>query len=390
MKVKVHPSLIEGKIKAPPSKSIGIRLIFLSLLTKVNIKIENPSDDIKVALEAVNAIKQGRDYIYLGGSATALRMLIPIVSALGKKVTLDGDETLRRRPLVTIFKALKGVKFSSTSLPLTLEGKLEKEIEIDGWESSQYISGLIYAYHILGGGMIKINPPLSSTSYIRMTIDVFNKLGSDVKMEDNIIYVNPGNLEQYNGYVPGDFALASFYAIASLLTGGKLEITGLYEPPNYFGDHSIVKILSKMNAKSFYSGSWIIESSPIYYPVTVDVNDAPDLAPSIATIASIAKGVSELKGVERLRIKESDRISTIISTLKSFNICASYKESIIVHGGKPQFASIVCPKDHRIAMMGGDLSLLSGGEIEKAECVNKSNPKFWEDLIMLGGKINIA
>ncbi len=394
MKAKISSSLIQGKIKAPQSKSLGIRLIFLSLLTKVNLNItQELSDDLLVAKNAVNALKEDKDYVYLGGSGTTLRMLIPIVLALGKRIKMDGDETLRKRPLKAIIKALKSARFSSNSLPLTIEGKLEKETEIEGWESSQYISGLIYAYHIIGGGKIKIIPPISSRSYIEMTVDLFNRMGSDVKFEGNEIYVNPKPLRSYEGEIPGDYALASFYALASLLTGGKVEISGLYDPPEYFGDHNVIEIFSKMNAKSYYSTSWVVEASEEYSPIKINVNDVPDLAVSIATLSAIANGSSEIQGVERLRIKESDRISTIISTLSEFGVEARYTNcSIIIKGKKREEIKkgrVICPLDHRIAMMSGVLSLINGGEVDNAECVKKSNPLFWQDLIKLGGRISL-
>ncbi|AWR97642.1 3-phosphoshikimate 1-carboxyvinyltransferase [Acidianus sulfidivorans JP7] len=392
MKAIIDKSIISGKIKAPESKSQGIRLIFLSLLTKIKLYNYTPSDDIKMAINAVNSIRSKANYIYVGGSATTLRILIPIVAALKLKVTIDGDESLRKRPITSIIKALKNTKFSSTSLPLTIEGNgLSEEIEIEGWESSQYITGLIFAYHLIGGGRIKIIPPISSKSYIEMTIDLFNRFGSDVRLENNTIFVNPKPLREYEGEIPGDYALSSFYAIASVISENKIRIDGLYDPPEYFGDHEIVNILSNIGVKSYYlKHSWFVEYTGELSPLDINVNDVPDLSTSLAAISAIAKGTSKISGIERLKIKESNRIETIINSLKAFGIEAEYKDdSIIIKGSEIKKGSIICPNDHRIAMLAADLSVKEGGEIEKAECVNKSNPRFWEDLISLGGKISL-
>lgn len=394
MRALIDRSKVEGRIKAPQSKSLGIRLIFLSLLTRVKLYNYTLSDDIKAALNAVEAIKNRKDYVYVGGSGTTLRMLIPIVAALKLKITIDGDESLKKRPISAILKALRKLKVSSTSLPITIEGNgLEEETEIEGWESSQYISGLIYAYHVIGGGRIKIIPPISSKSYILMTIDLFNKLGSDVKFEDNVIYVNPKNLQEYEGEIPGDYALASFYAIASVMSRGKIQIYNLYDLPNYYGDHEIVNILSRMGVKSYFSnGIWFVENEEgnEISPIKIDIDDIPDLSVSIAAVASIAKGESRLLNVERLRIKESDRVNSIVSTLRAFGVSAKYfNNSILIQGSEIKRGKVTCPNDHRIAMMAADLSLKEGGEIENAECVNKSNPRFWEDLISLGAKISL-
>lgn len=390
MEIDIQKSTIHGRIEAPQSKSLAIRVAFLSLFTDVNTNFWK-SDDIIAAINAVKAIRRGDNYIYVGGSATTLRILIPIVVALKRKVTIDGDETLRNRPINAIKKALKKASFSSNFLPVTIYGELEKVTKIEGWESSQYITGLIYAYHLLGEGVVDIIPPISSSSYIRMTIDLFNSLGSKIKMEGNIIYIKSAKLSSYNTKIPGDYLLSSFYAIASLITGGYIEIENLYNYSSYFGDHSIVEILNRMGAKSYYyNNRWIVESSKEYYPIEIDLNDSPDMAISISALAAVSKGTSILKNIDRLKIKESNRIQTIIETLKAFNIIASYSDgNILIFGSKPSRGKVVCPNDHRIAMLAADLATYSGGEILNAECVNKSNPNFWEDLKLLGGKISI-
>jgi 3-phosphoshikimate 1-carboxyvinyltransferase len=389
LEIDIEKSTIQGKIQAPQSKSFAIRIAFLSLLTEVNTNFWT-SDDIITAINAVKAIKRGDSYIYVGGSATTLRILIPIVVALKRKVTIDGDETLRKRPINAIIKALKKTSFSSNFLPVTIYGELERETTIEGWESSQYITGLIYAYHILGEGIIHIIPPISSLSYISMTIDLLNSLGSRIQMKDNVIYIKSSRLSSYNSKIPGDYLLSSFYAIASLITGGKIEIDNLYAPQDYFGDHSIVEILNRMGAKSYYNGKWIVESSKEYYPIEIDLNASPDMATSISALAAVSKGTSILKNIDRLKIKESDRIKTIIETLNAFKIKASYSNgNILIFGSTPSRGKIICPNDHRIAMLAADLATYSGGAVLNAECVNKSNPAFWEDLKLLGGKISI-
>jgi len=390
LEIDIEKSIIHGRIQAPQSKSLAIRVAFLSLLTEVNTDFWN-SNDIIAAINAVKAIRRGDNYIYVGGSATTLRILIPIVVALKRKVTIDGDETLRKRPISAIRKALKKASFSSDFLPVTIYGELERETKIEGWESSQYITGLIYAYHLLGEGIIDIIPPISSLSYIHMTIDLFNKLGSKIEMEGNTIYIKSSKLSCYNTKIPGDYLLSSFYAIASLITSGRIEIENLYSPPNYFGDHSIMEILGRMGAKSYYyDNKWIVESSKEYYPIEIDLNDSPDMAISISALSAVSKGTSILRNIDRLKIKESNRVQTIIETLKAFNIKSSYSDgNILIFGSKPSRGKVVCPNDHRIAMLAADLATYSGGEILNAECVNKSNPNFWEDLKLLGGKISI-
>jgi len=406
MLVEIRPSKIEGRIKAPQSKSYGIRLILYSILKESRLENLVYSDDVKVAVDVVKALgitvsgsafKREKElkvpsYLYFGGSATTLRMSIPIIAVLGGEVTIDGDESLRKRPLTAIVNALKGqVSFSSSYLPTKMSGKLkENYVKIDGNESSQYISGFIYAFSMIGGGEIEIVPPISSKSYIYLTAELINTLGGNVKIKDNKVYVDKGDFKPYIGKVPGDYALASFYASASIVTGGSLIVEDVYEIPSFEGDHSIVNFYEEMGAESYVKeGKWFVKSSSKLKGIEVNVDDFPDLAPSIASIAPFAGTKTIIRGVRRLKIKESNRIVTISETLSAFNVKVNYndEEIIIFPSSELKEAKVFCPNDHRIAMMVSVLSFKVGGIIDNAECVNKSNPNFWKDLISLGGNI---
>lgn len=410
MRAEIKKSIIRGKIKAPTSKSFGIRLILYSLLANVRLKnVSQPSDDIQIAREVVKelGISEKGEFqfisnksklkvpssLYFGGSATTLRMTLPILAILGGKVLLDGDTSLRRRPLNAIIEALKPyVTFSSTNLPTIIEGKLNTDhVTISGSESSQYISGFIYAFSLKGGGEIEIIPPVSSKSYINMTIDLINSLGGRVTMKGNKIIVEEGEFKEYEGEIPGDYALSSFYAIASVVTGGEIDINNLYPIPYYEGDHSIVKILRDMGVRTVVEdGSWNVRGAEKLRGIRINVDDFPDLAPSIASIAPFAGSETVIEGIKRLKTKESDRVHTITSTLKSFSVnVESDDQKMVIYPSDVKEGHIECPNDHRIAMLAGVLSLTSGGTVSKAECVSKSNPHFWKDLIYLGANIRL-
>jgi 3-phosphoshikimate 1-carboxyvinyltransferase len=414
MRVFIDRSKINGAIKAPRSKSHAIRLIFSSLLSPVEIIDLPNSEDVAASIRAIKALGvsvngnrfelKGKpritsEKLNVGGSATTLRMLLPIITVIGGRIQINGDNTLRRRPLDAIVDALKdrGVYISSSNVPVTIEGKLNDSwIRVRGSESSQYISGYMIAFCIRGYGEIYIDPPIVSKSYIYLTRDVLKDFGCITTLHDNKISVT--RIEKptlVRKKVEGDYALSSFYAASALSTNGVLKVYDLPEPKEYFGDHSIVNIYRYFGAYSEYSeGSWYVEATNEYRAIDINIDDAPDLGPSIAPIASIADGITRISGAKRLRIKESDRVETIISTLKSFDIEASFRGDILEIKGQPnrdlKKAFIDCRNDHRIAMMAAVLALRAGGIIENAECVNKSNPNFWTDLRSLGGKIKIG
>ncbi|BBG27010.1 3-phosphoshikimate 1-carboxyvinyltransferase [Sulfuracidifex tepidarius] len=413
MKAIIERSRVQGETNAPPSKSQSIRLIFASLKTPIEL-IELPqSDDIMDAIDAVTLLGVRRErkkrerllppekmelkdnFIKFRGSATTLRFFIPIVASIGGKITIDADPPLKYRPIRRIVESLsdKGVRFSSSTLPTEIEGKLSvDEVEISGDESSQYISGLIYGMLLRGGGKIKVKPPTSSLSYIKMTISLMNRLGAKAEMKGNVIEVNEsGELSPFVGKVPGDYALSSFLAAASIISGGTLVVHDLDRPEEYFGDHSIVNLFRDMGAESrWMNNTWEVKSGEIR-GITVDVNDAPDLAVSISTLAMASDKETIITGVERLKIKESDRIKTITDTVSAFGGEADYENNkLVIRGGKIKRGKISCPSDHRIAMMAAALSSVDGGEIDDACCVNKSNPKFWEQYSSIGGKVRIV
>ncbi|MCY0858939.1 MAG: 3-phosphoshikimate 1-carboxyvinyltransferase [Sulfolobaceae archaeon] len=414
-----YPSIIRGTVKAPQSKSFAIRLLFLSFSSKVKLRDLEPSEDV---VDAINAIKllgvkevgkneferedkvveKIRGSTFIKASATTLRFLLSFLSVLGgENVKIRVGETLKRRPITELVEALKDqVNIEQEDDVIRVNGKLnENYVKISGSESSQYISGFILAFAQTEGGVIEItsNEP-TSKSFIYLTIDLINSLGGDIKIEDDgkTIIVKKASLKQYDNFVPGDYALASFYAISSAVTHGEITIFNLPKPPKYFGDHSIIKILSDLGITSIYNdGKWYVtnvETSPSR-DLEINIKEAPDLAMSIASLIPLTKRIV-LHDVKNLKIKESDRLKGIITTITSFgyDVKLPSDNTLVIENNNSTkvSATIDCNNDHRIAMMATPLIMKFGGEIRNAECVNKSNPKFWQDILSLGGKIEIA
>ncbi|BCU67175.1 3-phosphoshikimate 1-carboxyvinyltransferase [Sulfolobales archaeon HS-7] len=394
MIAEINPSIIQGSIKAPQSKSIAIRLILASVLT--DIKLENLalSNDVLDALDAVNYIKGGcKGILKLRGSATTLRMIIPIMGAFGCQGIIDGESQLKSRPLSALLELRNyGIEFSSNHLPIKLYGKLrDTEIEVDGSESSQHISGLIYSLLLMGGGKISIKGKMVSKSYVNLTAHLLRSIGARIKVFENQIEVEDSELKPYRGSVPGDYLLSSFYAAGSALTGGRLEITGLYEPPPFFGDHSIVDVFKAMGIRSSYTNSsWIVDGIEKEVDSEFNVEDAIDTAMSIAAVASGLNSTIGIEGTSRLRIKESDRVNGILELAKFGVKIEVHDEKIRINGSKELTRSEVnCNGDHRVGMMLSVPSVMVGGIIREAECVNKSNPSFWDTLRALGGDVSL-
>lgn len=407
MRVEIRPSVIGGHIRAPQSKSIAIRLILSSLAGNIVMEGLERSGDVDAALSAVErlgVVKRGNTLspgkvpqdagtIDFGGSGTTLRMALPLLSLLGTEAVLDGDATLRRRPIGVLVEWLNrnGMDISSDRLPMRIRGRIDTDcVEISGSESSQYISGFILGLHLRGGGRIRLIPPVVSRSYIQMTCAVLSSIGATTAIDGDTISVDPatGKLE-FHGSVPGDFLLSSFYAIAAAITGGSLSISGLSRPEWSSGDARIVDLLAGTGSGSrLQDGTWSVEAGEQILPFTEDVSDSPDMSVSLSALASFSSGTSIITGIEGLRTKESDRMASITGTLSAFGVGSRGNGRLEIDGCRnPVRGTVKSWKDHRITMLGTLLALRPGGTVEGAEDVDKSNPRFFSDLAELGGRI---
>ncbi len=405
----IKKSRISGNLKAPASKSHAIRLVLYSLIGNVSVHGLPDSSDVKVAAELVQKlgivrrgesfIRKGRELnhksdLYFGGSGTALRMALPILGYIGGEFAIDGDESLRARPVAEEIRALSsaGIKFSSDSIPLRMSGRATMDhVTIAGSESSQSISGLIYALLMNGGGRIDIMPPIVSRHYIDLTCSILASLGADISFSGNVIRIGSSNMGAYSGNVPGDYLLSSFYAAAAYATGGHVSISGLPEQEKWWGDHSLVRVLEDCGVESSFTlGTWKAGSSRQGRGINLDISQSPDMAVSLAAFAPFLQGKTAISGIAGLKFKESNRIRTITETLSAFGVNASVNGSMTIDG-QPSIENPVLDSggDHRIAMLAAVLSLHSGGKIMDAECVSKSNPEFFRDLIKIGGDVKL-
>lgn len=412
MIIRVSKSTAMGTVRAPGSKSWAIRLLLLSAISSGESTICGipDSEDAEAALrmaEVLGAVVQVQGdcvvvkpnsrpcggYVNVGGSGTVLRIGTALASSCSSPITIDGDETLRARPIRELLEALRGLgaEVSGYELPFTIKGPVRGGyVEIRGDLTSQYISGLMML-GLLVNLTVRVTGELVSRQYVELTRRVIEMGGCHVTINGDLIKVNECTPRLGGIKVPGDYALSGFYAALALATGGSVTVTGLPEPTGY-GDDSIVKVLGEMGGLSRYSnGNWVIEYGGELRGLTVNLRDSPDLAPVIASIAPFASGETVMRGVRHLAFKESNRVVTISSVLQSFGVNVNYGEDfIIIRESRTHGAVVKCPRDHRIAMMSGVIGAASDGEtiIEDAECVGKSNRWFWEDLRQLGVKVS--
>ncbi|MFQ5836252.1 MAG: 3-phosphoshikimate 1-carboxyvinyltransferase, partial [Candidatus Bathyarchaeia archaeon] len=196
---------------------------------------------------------------------------------------------------------------------------------------------------------------------------------------------NPCNHE-----VPGDFSSAAFLLAAAAVTSSKVKVKNLdYHTTQ--GDRAILDILKKMCSKVRVGDEFVEVEGEQLNAVDVDARDIPDLVPVCALLACYSKGTSKIYNAKRLRYKESDRLGSLHAELKKMGAeIMMHEDSLIISGPCTMHGATVDPhNDHRIAMACAVAALGAVGEtkIQNSKCVNKSYPRFFDDLRSLGANV---
>jgi 3-phosphoshikimate 1-carboxyvinyltransferase len=242
---------------------------------------------------------------------------------------------------------------------------------------------------------ITLTTPLESADYVKMTKYVLAKHGIKVDIQENFerIYV-PANqtYKPLDCRVPGDFSSAAFLLAAAAITSSKVQINDLdYESVQ--GDKAILSILKQMGVagKVCENSVEINGTGSSLEALKVDAKNIPDLVPACAVLACYAKGASRISGAQRLRLKESDRLSSLYVELRKMGAHIEMDaSSLTVKGPCVLHGAVIDPhNDHRIAMACSVAALGAEGEttIQNAECVRKSYPQFFTHLKQLGAEI---
>ena len=412
MVIELSPARLSGAVCAPSSKSYVHRLLIAAYLSGEEVKVgcNNMSADVLATARVLRSfgaetqvgdksitikrgiIPRGRVTADCGESGSTLRFLLPLAAALGIKADFTGAARLLERPMTPLTEVLN--RHGADIRGLSVFGKLGAGVyEVDASLSSQYVTGLLFALAALGEKSgISVKGERVSAGYIDITTDVLKTFGADVAVTEGGYEVNRGVQKGVReAQAEGDWSNAAF-ALAAGAIGGDVKVCGL-NPGSVQGDRRIAEVLGMFGAKvSFCSGAVHAEQNRLA-AVDVDIRDIPDLAQIISVVAAFARGVSVLRNVDRLRIKESDRVEAIINTLGAAGIRAEYSDNnLYIHGGAPKGGKFFSGNDHRTAMSAAILASFAEGcsSIAGAEAVNKSYPSFFADLKELGGVMNVV
>ena len=424
MDIRVKPCSLAGSVSAPLSKSEFHRVLICSALSDRETAISCTGnrafqlpDDIKATISCLESLGAKitvlsdsvtvtpidrtavpeRPVLDCKSSAATLRFLIPGACALNCSPSFTGSALLARRPVADILSCLSdhGIVFTGDRLPFSACGEMTGgEFFIPGNISSQYLSGLLMALPIMEPSSVTVTTDLYSSGYVSVTRQVMSGFGVDISCEGRKYmlssergYMSPSWLN-----VGGDWSGAAVLLTAGLICGNSaISVDGL-DIFSEQADKAIISILNSMRGTCAI-GNEISTRYGHLRGAEIDMNENPDLFPILAVAASVAEGTSRFTGVERLRVKESDRIDSVISLVTSLGGNAVFCDGDVIIRGVPSLKGGIIDtfSDHRIAMAGVIAAAASreGAVIKGAECISKSWPDFLECFRSLGGEYDV-
>jgi len=418
MKASIAKSEVAGRVRVPSSKSYTIRGLMCAALAKGESEIMNPlhSDDTKAAINVLAQIgvsiqddedcwrvsggnfHQPAADLFCGDSAATLRFMTAICSLVPGVCKLTAGPSLAKRPIKTLIQALRqlGVNCSSQGevAPVIVEGGRLKggTTELPGDISSQYVSSLLFIAPLADKeANIRLATPLESKPYVLMTIDCMERFGIKAEyppeMEEIKVSRQVYKPTRYN--IEGDWSSASYFLALGALSG-EVKVENLNIESRQ-GDKMILNLLKDMGASVEVNDDSVTVRRSQLNAIRADLSDCIDLLPTVAVLAASADGTSELTGIERARIKESNRVAAMKDGLERVGInIEEERDKLTITGSNPKSVTIDSYDDHRIAMAFGILGTVTGKTvINNAECVSKTFPQFWDILKSIGGKVEI-
>ena len=382
MDITIHPGKLSGTVNVIPSKSQAHRYLICAAFADHPTQLVCPETnrDIEATVDCLNALgakitRTDSGYVILPISAppkagvlnccesgSTLRFMLPIVGALGVDATFLMEGRLPTRPLSPLWEEMERMGCTltrPTANTIRCQGKLKQgKYTIDGGVSSQYITGLLFALSLIGDSDLQITGKVESRPYIEMTQKAMAMFGAPH-------YHSPGVIT-----VEGDWSNGAFWLAAKIL-GSELSVMQLDENSPQ-GDRKVAELLPKLQEFT-----------------TIDGSDIPDLVPILSVVASANKG-AQFKNIQRLRLKESDRVVSTIAMIEALGGKAeATDDTLTIHGTGLAGGNVNACNDHRIAMSAAIAATVCATPVTilGAECVNKSYPQFWAEYSRLGGKI---
>ncbi len=415
---------LKGEITIPGDKSISHRAVMIGSLAKgtthihgflngadclstidcmrkLGVEIDYSKDHpsfVTVKGAGLSGLKAPTETLYTGNSGTTTRIISGLLSAQPFESRIDGDSSIRKRPMKRIMDplSLMGANISSEQnngcAPLIIRPSVLHGISYESPVSSAQVKSAIIMAALYASGKTVITEPSRSRDHTELMLSSF---GADIISEGNTVTVSPcKELFSQEITIPGDISSAAFFMVAAAITkNSEILIKNVNINETRAG---ILKVLEAMGAslsiqnERLLSGEktadLLIKSSELH-STTISGDIIPTLIdelPVIAVMAAYALGKTVIKDAAELRVKESDRILSISENLKAMGAdVEATPDGMVINGGKPLHSSrISTKKDHRIAMAfyTASLPLDEMNSLDDTDCVNISYPGFFSDM----------
>lgn len=431
MKPRLH---VSGSIRVPGDKSISHRSLMFAALAPGQSRVRGILDsaDVRATARVLSALGApipdlGTEMTIAGvspasllspevaldcaNSGTTSRLMMGIVAGLeGRHARFEGDASLSRRPMRRISQPLQAmgarVDFEGPEnhfgLPLTVHG-----VRLNGiaWQS-EHASAQVKSAVLLAALMSEVEAEVSEPSRSRdHTERMLSARGVSIDVDGNRVRIAAGQkLSPADVEVPGDPSSAAFFAaLAALADSGEIQLIDVCLNPTRTGAFDVLR---RMGARIRIEDQRVVGGETIGTVIvapgelraaTVGGSEIPtciDELPLIACLAARAEGETRITDASELRVKESDRISAVVSNLRAIGAQAEeLPDGMIIHGSdRPLSGKVATHGDHRLAMAFGILAALPGNDItiDDPACVDVSFPSFWRELANAAGPITAA
>ena len=385
MDITITPKKLHGLVEVIPSKSQAHRLLICAAFADGPTELICPATnrDIEATAECLRTmgaevLRTETGYTVFPATAipetavlpccesgSTLRFLLPIAGALGVDATFTMEGRLPQRPLSPLWEEMERMGCSlsrPTADTIRCTGKLKPgEYSIAGNVSSQYITGLMFAHELIPGECdLQITGTIESMPYINLTLQA-------LRLFQTPHLHSPGTLT-----VEGDWSNGAFW-LAAMWLGSDMTVSNL-DPDSTQGDRACTDLLPRLKEH-----------------ITISAADIPDLVPILSVTAAANKG-AVFTDIQRLRIKESDRVASTIALIENLGGKAEATEdTLTIHGTGLRGGTVDAVNDHRIAMSAAIAATVCSQPVTilGAQCVQKSYPRFWEEYARLGGNYEL-
>lgn len=400
------PASLRTRVTLPASKSLSNRALVINALAHSKVVPENLSDcdDTFVMKRALATPSELTDIMAAG---TAMRFLTAYYAVTPGRTILTGTARMRRRPIKILVDALRqigaDIRYNGEEgyPPLRITGRqLEGgSVELSGSVSSQFTSALLMVGPVLEKGLhLKLTGNIVSIPYINMTLRLMRHFGAQAGWDgDRELFVEPGGYRPAPLTIENDWSAASYwYEMVALSPdeGARVELPGLFAESAQ-GDSEVRRLFVPLGVKTEMTteGAVLTKGAVSDGEYEANLEQQPDLAQTVVATCALLGKPFKIKGLQSLRIKETDRLKALQNELGKLNF--SIRESggsILSWNGKknstqPQLA-IDTYDDHRMAMALAPAAFRYRGiRINNPQVVSKSYPRFWQDLKAAGFKI---